>query len=245
MRRSSMTLSGTCTKGAGMTSVSRSARGGPPLSRSVLVKSSSPNSPAGSMLKGLSFRISMGGSSWCSARAMTDLAVPLPPEITTPPMRLLIADSSRACLIGSWPTTIDSGKGRPPDIIWSACLPTITADFSAASSASIAARARSSAVDDTRCCDRIDGPGSDVGRDGEKAETDAVAAHSSAAVIRLGLAILLYFVICSVRLSAGWFTRREVEVGVPLLQARVRHRRYSVCPDPTDRGLCSGRLKRR
>ena len=150
MRRSSMTLRGTCTKGAGMTSVSRSAKGRPPLSRSVFVKSSRPNSPSGSMLKGLSLSTSMGGRSWCKARAMTDLAVPLPPEMTTPPIRLLIADSSKACLIGSCPTTIERGKGRPPPIIWSACRPAVTGLLSRASSASIAARARSSAVDDTR-----------------------------------------------------------------------------------------------
>mmetsp|Transcript_36323 Transcript_36323/g.77463 ORF Transcript_36323/g.77463 Transcript_36323/m.77463 type:complete len:265 (+) Transcript_36323:1703-2497(+) len=189
MRRSSITLSGTCTNGAGMTSVCLSSSGTPPPSRSVRRKSSMPNSPAGSMLNALPLRTSMGGNSWWMARAMTDLAVPLPPEMTTPPMRPLMAERRRACLIGSCPTTIDSGKGRPPDIIWSACLPTVTSDFAAsASSAIIAAFARSSAVSDStwreddRC---ILDDGRKAGGAKATATPTVAAATASAAAVRL------------------------------------------------------------
>mmetsp|Transcript_41264 Transcript_41264/g.124793 ORF Transcript_41264/g.124793 Transcript_41264/m.124793 type:complete len:207 (+) Transcript_41264:1448-2068(+) len=128
-----------------MTSVSRSDRGVPPPASSVLVKSSNPCSPSGSMLNALPLITSMGGRSWWRALAITDLAVPFPPEITTPPMRLLIDARRSACLMASCPTTIDRGNGRPPTSIILVSLMPIEPWLFRASSASMAARARSSA----------------------------------------------------------------------------------------------------
>ncbi|MDB9467705.1 hypothetical protein [Dolichospermum circinale] len=44
------------------------------------------------------------------ARAITDLAVPRRPAITTPPKTGSTAVNSKAILIASWPTTADKGK---------------------------------------------------------------------------------------------------------------------------------------
>jgi len=67
---------------------------------------------------------------------MTDLPVPRPPAMTTPPMSGLTAARSSAVLIGVWPTTSDRGK---------ACFATLLCLYPVPSSAAIAAAARSSA----------------------------------------------------------------------------------------------------
>mmetsp|Transcript_9462 Transcript_9462/g.27759 ORF Transcript_9462/g.27759 Transcript_9462/m.27759 type:complete len:320 (+) Transcript_9462:318-1277(+) len=113
---SSMTLSGIWTNGALMISRSRSA------SRSVTFLPSSMASScfrnresiswtfSGSALYFESFTTSMGGNNECNARAITDFAVPRPPEMRTPPMSRLTDASRSAVLMLSWPTTMDSGR---------------------------------------------------------------------------------------------------------------------------------------
>ena len=53
------------------------------------------------MLKSLPLMTSMGGMSLWMARAITDLAVPRDPEITTPPMLGLTPHRMSAVLIAS------------------------------------------------------------------------------------------------------------------------------------------------
>mmetsp|Transcript_7120 Transcript_7120/g.20976 ORF Transcript_7120/g.20976 Transcript_7120/m.20976 type:complete len:305 (-) Transcript_7120:188-1102(-) len=144
---SSMTLSGICTKGARTTSRSKSWRRsttpGPPsaASASSLARSKESISSgiSGSTLYCEPLTTSMGGRSECSARAMTDLAVPRPPEMSTPPMSRLTAARSSAVLMLSWPTTIDSG--RP---FWASSP--VSASLGAAASAASMAAMRSSGV---------------------------------------------------------------------------------------------------
>ena len=50
---------------------------------------------SGSALYFESLTTSMGGNNECKARAMTDFAVPRPPEMRTPPMSLLTEASKR------------------------------------------------------------------------------------------------------------------------------------------------------
>eukprot|EP00961_Rhodomonas_salina_P112471 1513352-Rhodomonas_salina.4 len=65
-------------------------------------RKSSMSRPSGSVLKGLPLMRSMGGSSLCSALAITDFPVPRPPAMTTPPMSGFTAARSSAVLIGVW-----------------------------------------------------------------------------------------------------------------------------------------------
>ena len=83
--RSSSTSSGTCTKGAGTTSVSRLSIVNSPL-RSCSSRKESYSPEAGSLLNWLPFITSIGGSNLWIARAITDFAVPREPEMTTPPI---------------------------------------------------------------------------------------------------------------------------------------------------------------
>jgi len=53
--------------------------------------------------------ISTGGIIRCNARAMADLAVPLPPAMTKPPIDGLTAKRINADLIVSCPTINDNG----------------------------------------------------------------------------------------------------------------------------------------
>ncbi len=64
---------------------------------------------SGSALHQLPSTTRMGGSSACSPRAMTDLAVPRRPHMATPPRHGSTAASSSARLISSWPTTAARG----------------------------------------------------------------------------------------------------------------------------------------
>ena len=115
-RRSSVTPRGICTKGAGMTRVGRAAGSmavGPspsPLPKRSRVWSSHSWGLAGSALQQEPSTTSMGGNSWCSARAITDLAVPRRPAIATPPRLGSTAASSRAILIAPCSTT--AGRGN-------------------------------------------------------------------------------------------------------------------------------------
>mmetsp|Transcript_32724 Transcript_32724/g.83023 ORF Transcript_32724/g.83023 Transcript_32724/m.83023 type:complete len:238 (-) Transcript_32724:440-1153(-) len=98
-RRSSVTPRGICTNGA-----SFSLRGiSPPPS--ALSFSARPSSHmrgwSGSALQKLPSTTSMGGSSACRPRAMTDLAVPRRPAMAMPPRPVSTAPSSRACLMRS------------------------------------------------------------------------------------------------------------------------------------------------
>mmetsp|Transcript_51601 Transcript_51601/g.102694 ORF Transcript_51601/g.102694 Transcript_51601/m.102694 type:complete len:201 (+) Transcript_51601:2016-2618(+) len=106
--RSSSTSSGTCTNGVETTSVSRSAIV-LPFSLSSCWRNESTSFDVGSMLKLEPLIRSIGGISLWSARAITDLAVPREPEMTTPPILGLAAQSSKAVLIDSWPTTAARG----------------------------------------------------------------------------------------------------------------------------------------
>ena len=111
-----MTPSGTCTNGA-----SRTRRGG---SRRTFVEgeaaacsfskrpASHSRGLSGSALQNEPSTTSMGGSSACSPRARTDLAVPRFPAMQTPPSPPSTAPSSSASLMKSAPTTAVSGKER-------------------------------------------------------------------------------------------------------------------------------------
>mmetsp|Transcript_69814 Transcript_69814/g.102308 ORF Transcript_69814/g.102308 Transcript_69814/m.102308 type:complete len:224 (-) Transcript_69814:161-832(-) len=109
-KRSSNTLSGTVTNGHSITSVSISLSGVLLAIMVCFVKSSISSSVSGSMLNLESLMTSMGGSNLCMARAITDLPVPRPPAITTPPSLGFTAASRRAVLIGPCPTIKESGK---------------------------------------------------------------------------------------------------------------------------------------
>mmetsp|Transcript_40064 Transcript_40064/g.95102 ORF Transcript_40064/g.95102 Transcript_40064/m.95102 type:complete len:268 (-) Transcript_40064:3-806(-) len=134
-RRSSSTFSGTWTKGHSTISLSRSASVWPFASSSARRKSSM-SRPSGSVLKGLPLMRSMGGSSLCSALAITDFPVPRPPAMTTPPMSGFTAARSSAVLIGVWPMTRDIGK---------ACWLTRPSLYCGSANASSTAAARASA----------------------------------------------------------------------------------------------------
>ena len=84
-----------------MTSVSISLTFLPVFAISASRNESTSFGLAGSMLNLLPLTISIGGSSLCTARAMTDLAVPREPEMTTPPIFGFTPHSSRAVLIAS------------------------------------------------------------------------------------------------------------------------------------------------
>mmetsp|Transcript_1832 Transcript_1832/g.4133 ORF Transcript_1832/g.4133 Transcript_1832/m.4133 type:complete len:283 (+) Transcript_1832:409-1257(+) len=107
-RRSSVTPSGTCTKGASRSRVTRL----PFSSRRSLLISPSSHDPgfSGSELQIVPSTISMGGSSAWSPRAMMDLAVPRRPEMAMPPSAGSMAPSSSAALMFSWPMTAASGN---------------------------------------------------------------------------------------------------------------------------------------
>ena len=112
--RSSSTSSGTCTKGAGTTSVSRLSIVNSPL-RSCSSRKESYSPEAGSLLNWLPFITSIGGSNLWIARAITDFAVPREPEMTTPPIFGFTPQRSSAVLIASWPTTAASGNVAGPE----------------------------------------------------------------------------------------------------------------------------------
>mmetsp|Transcript_34963 Transcript_34963/g.58571 ORF Transcript_34963/g.58571 Transcript_34963/m.58571 type:complete len:358 (+) Transcript_34963:954-2027(+) len=111
-RRSSMIFRGICTKGQSMISVSRSDSSCPASSSIFCVKVSSWSGLVGSMLNALPFTRSIGGMILTTPLAMTDLAVPRPPLMQTPPMLGFTVASSSAVLISSQPSTIDKGNGR-------------------------------------------------------------------------------------------------------------------------------------
>ena len=143
---SSMTFRGICTKGARTISLSKLARrsvtvllGSAAISASSFFRSWESISPgfSGSTLYFESLTSSIGGNKACKARAMTDLAVPRPPEIKTPPMSRLTLANSNAVLMESWPTTID--KGKP------SCAVSL-AEMGVAASCASAAAMRSSGV---------------------------------------------------------------------------------------------------
>ena len=96
------------------------------------------------MLKSLPLMTSMGGMSLWMARAITDLAVPREPEITTPPMAGLTPHRISAVLMASWPTTPANGKVAGP-LTMSVMVNPPGGPLSAAFSSSIASFARSSA----------------------------------------------------------------------------------------------------
>jgi len=97
------------------------------------------------MLKSLPLMTSMGGMSLWMARAITDLAVPRDPEITTPPMLGLTPHRMSAVLIASCPTTPASGKVAGP--LWMSVMVNAPAGAAAcAFSSSSASLARSIAA---------------------------------------------------------------------------------------------------
>mmetsp|Transcript_11254 Transcript_11254/g.46970 ORF Transcript_11254/g.46970 Transcript_11254/m.46970 type:complete len:256 (-) Transcript_11254:384-1151(-) len=103
-RRSSVTPSGTCTKGVALTAVSNSGRPFSPMGNSpASTRSTSAGSQSlrslGSALAMEPTTYSMGGSSAWMPRAMMDLAVPRRPLMQMPPMFGSTAPSSSALLI--------------------------------------------------------------------------------------------------------------------------------------------------
>mmetsp|Transcript_33334 Transcript_33334/g.59690 ORF Transcript_33334/g.59690 Transcript_33334/m.59690 type:complete len:371 (+) Transcript_33334:1527-2639(+) len=143
-RRSSMMFNGTCTKGASTISRSRSSSFWP-VSRSILrVKSSTSSGLLGSMLNGLPLTRSMGGMMRCNPFAMTDLPVPRPPLMITPPMFGLMVANSKAVLISSQPRTKLRGNGLPRKSLGRG-LNDSTGFLDPASSISMAALARAAA----------------------------------------------------------------------------------------------------
>mmetsp|Transcript_425 Transcript_425/g.1444 ORF Transcript_425/g.1444 Transcript_425/m.1444 type:complete len:222 (-) Transcript_425:165-830(-) len=109
-RRSSVTPSGICTKGASRTialtfpASSREAVSSSPVSHS--------SGFSGLALLYESATTSIGGSSACKPRAMIVLAVPRFPAIATPPSSMSTPPNSNDCLMLSMPTTDESGNPR-------------------------------------------------------------------------------------------------------------------------------------
>mmetsp|Transcript_7957 Transcript_7957/g.22369 ORF Transcript_7957/g.22369 Transcript_7957/m.22369 type:complete len:221 (+) Transcript_7957:409-1071(+) len=109
MTRSSVTPRGIWTKGAGIT-----FDGGSPLICPRVARSHS-SGFAGSRLRPKppsTSTMSIGGIRACRPRARTDLPVPRPPAITTPPRPGSTAASISASLSVPWPVIAARGKAR-------------------------------------------------------------------------------------------------------------------------------------
>jgi hypothetical protein len=126
-----------------MTSVSKPSASTSPLA--ICSRRKVSYSPVlGSTLKSLPLTISIGGISLWMALAITDLAVPREPAITTPPTDGLTPHSSSAVLIASCPTTPASGYVAGPLAMSVIDVPP-TGALSSWSISSMASFARSSA----------------------------------------------------------------------------------------------------
>ena len=109
-----------------------------------------------------------------SALAMTDLAVPRPPEMRTPPMSLLTDAKSNAVLMLSCPTTID--KGKP------SCSERAVTSLAAPSWASMAAMRSSGVI--VAVCGRMPRAAGALGESHAEAQPATASRRAARAILR-------------------------------------------------------------
>ena len=113
---------------------------------------------------------------------MTDLAVPRPPEMRTPPMSLFTLASNKAVLMLSWPTTMD--KGRP------SCSERAVISFEAPSWASIAAILSSGVI--VAVCGRMPRAAGALGASHAEAQPATASRRAARAILRRAIFLNLY-----------------------------------------------------